>query len=239
MLDDDTRRWGEAIYEQFRETAVIDEDGWAFEVAQRLADRLQAGDPPDARLVPVVVWLEAPYAFTTPGRYVYLSRELLSLSMPEDARAFIFAHEIAHHRLGHLDRLHRLVPWLPRVGAAAAALLAHVTERLLYSPEQELAADRWALELCLAAGFDGRRCLDFFGAMERYQLDHRDIAGVFGPEDEERMAEAELLAMEDDEPRALIELRRWSMRANRWLWTRRRGYPALRERRAALAAMLG
>ena len=53
------------------------------------------------------------------------------------------------------------------------------------------------------------------------------------------MAEAELAAMEDEEPSAVIELRRWSMRASRWLWTRRRGYPALRERRAALVTMLG
>lgn len=40
-------------------------------------------------------------------------------------------------------------------------LFRHLQKRI-YSPEWELAADRHALELCMAAGFDGYRWLHIF-----------------------------------------------------------------------------
>lgn len=43
------------------------------------------------------------FAFTMPGRRIHVSRELLSRGLGELGLAFIIAHEMAHHDLGHLD----------------------------------------------------------------------------------------------------------------------------------------
>jgi hypothetical protein len=112
--------------------------------------------------------------------------------------------------------------------AGALALAAH---RVFVSPEKEAEADRWALERCVAAGYDRARCLTAFDAMERLVLDGGDVDGVFGPEDPERLAEAHLRRL-DGEPEAKLEALLTD--ARRWLWQRRTGYPSIRERRAAL-----
>src|SRR5262249_29523969 len=160
---------------------VIDEGGWAVELARRVADRVQASDPIETRLVPVVTWLQDATPFTAPGRYVYFSREFLQMAMPEDAVALTFAHELAHHHLGHVGRYGAASAWLRRTPGAVATLL-QIGDRLLFSAENESAADRWGFERCLAVGYDGRRCIELFRALEKYALDHGDIDVVFGPD---------------------------------------------------------
>src|SRR3989442_254287 len=73
---------------------------------------------------------------------------------PDDPLAFVLAHEMAHHELGHLNLFHGRLSLLRTVpGAPVAALAVYLVEKLLISPEWELAADARALELCLAAGY--------------------------------------------------------------------------------------
>jgi predicted Zn-dependent protease len=215
-MDQAERERGEALYAFLAEHVVIDHDGWAFERVHRVANRLQKDVAPEERLEPVVTWIEELPAFTAPGRYVYFSRHFLQRGLSEEATAFVFAHEFAHQRLGHLRA------WLSEVpGAWVAGAFAFAAHRVLVSPEKEVEADRWALERCVAAGYDRELCLGAFDAMERVMLDGGCVDGVFGPEDAERLAEGKLDALLAD--------------ARRWLWQRRTGYPSLRERRAALA----
>ncbi len=178
----------------------------------------------------MVIWIEDVTAFTLPGRYVYFSRRLLQLCPAEDAVAFVLAHEMAHHRLGHLR------PWLSEIPGAwlAGVRVRAAYRRALVSPEKEADADRWALERCVAAGYDRARCLTLFDALSRASLDLGDVDGVFGHEDPEDLAEARLRELDGEAPEAKDKLAAFLAEAGRWTWQRGRGYASLHDRRAAL-----
>jgi predicted Zn-dependent protease len=225
-MNDAERERGDAFHELLAEHFVFDQDGWAVERVRRVADRIQAGLAPEERLEPVVAWIERQAAFTLPGRYVYFSRHFLERDLSEEATAFVFAHELAHQRLGHLRE------WLSDVpGAWVVGALVLAAHRALVSPENQAEADRWALERCVRAGYDRERCLGAFDAMERLALDYRSADGVFGPEDPEQLAERRLRELDGERPARIDAL---LDDARHWLWQRRTGYPSIRERRAAL-----
>jgi len=52
----------------------------------------------------VIPWLNEFTAFTTPGDYRFFSRKLFQECSKEAMAAFVIAHEISHHKLGHLDK---------------------------------------------------------------------------------------------------------------------------------------
>jgi Zn-dependent protease with chaperone function len=186
---------------------------------------------------PVVFWSPLRTAFTLPGRYIYLSRSLLEEPLPEDAVAFVFAHEIAHQRLGHMRatlpalRVVRRVP-----GIDLVSLLVQRVVRAATSPEQERSADDWALDRALDVGYDGRACLVFFRVLRKIAIDHGDFDMACGPGDPERHAE-HVLDRDINLPwqNAFAEL---ATRARALRWERLRGYPSLPERQARLEARL-
>lgn len=201
-----------------------EETGWAPERVERVAARLQADRPEDARLVPIVLWIRIFTAFTVPGRYIYVARRLLERCADDESAAFLVAHEIAHHDLGDLS-----VPdWIPepvreRGGQIVASLYAAVSHQL-HGPERECAADRHALELCMKAGYSAEKCLDLFSVLERYAAEVGDEDMIHGPDVDS-----------DDE---LSPDASWMTRARIWLWQRSRGYLPIRDRRAALVKHL-
>jgi hypothetical protein len=80
--------------------------------------------------------------------------------------------------------------------AAAIVLFFRALQHHVYSPDWETAADLRALELCLAAGYDGRKCLRLFDVLEKWFLYYRDFDGVYGLDrgsDEELSPEAPCL----------------------------------------------
>jgi hypothetical protein len=212
--------FGEWLYRELVADVHREETGWAPERVERVAARLQADRSPDARLVPIVLWIRLFTAFTAPGRYVYVSRRLLERCADDESAAFLVAHEIAHHDLGHLS-----VPdWLPegvreRGGRVLASLYAGIVHQL-HGPERECAADRRALELCVKAGYGAAKCLELFGVLERYAAEVGDEDMIHGPD-----------AESDDE---LAPDASWATRARIWLWQRSRGYLPIRDRRAVL-----
>src|ERR1700738_1866604 len=48
-----------------------------------------------------ILWMQEMNAYAAPGRYVYLSRELLQRAASDEPIALVLAHEMAHHDLGH------------------------------------------------------------------------------------------------------------------------------------------
>jgi hypothetical protein len=108
------------------------------------------------------------------------------------------------------------------------AALVGIGDHVLFSPEKEAAADLWAIDRCLEAGYAGEQCLEAFRALEAHSLDHHDIEGVFG-RSEEPASEA---PAERAEPWAGLTTLMEKARA--WKWHVRRGYPSLRARRAAI-----
>jgi predicted Zn-dependent protease len=219
-LAGDEAAWGEWLHEHLVAAYGLETEAWASERVLRVTERLNRerwGGPP---IRAEIVWLQAMTAFAAPGRYVYLSRELLQRLDSDDAVAFVVAHEMAHHDLGHLRLFtgwwrNRLRAALPSAGATVVAAMYRALEHKLIGPERERAADTYALDLCIVAGYDPERCLDVFLALESHALDLGDLDIVFGP---------------DEAPGALpADLRRWG-------WQRGRGYPSLRERVALLRA---
>ncbi len=233
--------FGEKILAWMDEHTVLERTGWAPELCERVATRLQARDAPEIRKQPIVYWSENRTALAIPGRYVYISRRLIEEAMPEDAVAFLFAHELAHHRLGHTKKI---VPALERVRhlpiAHALSFIAVAATRLVRSREQEAQADAWALARCLEVGYDGHACLKLFDVLRNVAENYGDLDMAFGAFDPEASAGR---ALEEDvkgrEPpawrKAISEL---LDRGARTRWELSRGYPSIRDRRARLEAIL-
>ena len=172
-----------------------------------------------------VLALDEVTAFTTFGCYIYISHALARRLETDDALAFVIAHEMAHHDLGHIavyQKCLNLMDLLP--GSSVMAKLLTATERFLFSPEWELAADKFGLELCLSMGYDGARCLKTFDVLTRTALAHKDRDIVYGPDKACAMAAS--------------ELEQWRAQANTWVWQRVRGYPCIEERKESLQALL-
>lgn len=216
----DTDEIGQVIFDRLRDNVVFEEEDWALDRVARVNARLQMVRPRGESFQVVIPWLETFTAFTAPGRYIFVSRSLLQLCRNDEMTAFVIAHEMAHHDLGHLV----IFPdWLRNTATRNKGFhffaLYRSIERRLHGPEMETAADQYALALCLNAGFDGRKCLEFFDVAQKYALDMKDLDGVF----------------EADTPVEIIQLGgMWAKSLWTWLRQRKRGYFPITERRETL-----
>lgn len=210
--------FGEWLYKEIAANAYIEQSGFMPDRVRSAAMRLQTMRPAAERYIAVVPWLESFYAFTAPGKYVYFGRRLLERCPHEDAAAFVIAHEIAHHDLGHIAIF--AGPFARRLASltagAIAVLFFRILQKRIYSPEWELAADRRAIDLCLEAGYDPEKCLYLFHLLELIYLDYGDLGAVFGLDpqsDQELSPEASL-----------------ATKARIWLYQRERGYLPVQDR---------
>jgi hypothetical protein len=214
--------FGEWLHAQIAENAFFERNGFMPDRVRRVAEQLQRDRDDEARFSVEVPWLRVFTAFTAPGRFIYFSRRLLERCPDDETTAFVIAHEMAHHDLGHLNLFSgSFGRHAARLRAGSLAVLFfRVLQKRIYSPEWETAADRRALDLCIAAGYDPYRCLRLFDVLERWSLDNGDLEGVYGldPEsDEELSAEASLF-----------------VKARIWMYQRQRGYLPIQDRRALL-----
>jgi hypothetical protein len=217
--------FGTWLHNAIVDECVIEKSGWALERVERVALRLQSVVPEGERFVVLVPWTDIVTAFTAPGRYIYFSRRLLERCPDDESAAFVVAHEIAHHQLGHLRIFPHRLAALARVnGGWIAAASVHAIEHTVYGPERESAADHRALDLCLQAGYDGQKCIRALEILEQRALDTGDIEGTFGLDTN----------TEDDTTGDTP----WTSKLRTWAWERMRGYPATRDRRAALGRYL-
>ncbi len=200
------------------EAVSFEDAAWAIDRVCRVQDRLQAGRPESEHLLVEIPWIEEATAFTAPGKYIYFSRRLYELCPTDEEVAFVIAHEIAHHDLGHVALFRgwgNAVARLP--GASLFALFFHALESRLYGPEKECQADRHGMDLCLSAGYSGESCLGLFDILEDRAMYIGDEEAVYGPDEES-----------DDE---LDENATWKTKAQIWAWQRKRGYLPIRDRR--------
>lgn len=213
------RVWfGDWFRQQVVENAHVEDHGYYSQQVERVAARLQRDRRLDRRLEVLVLWLRARTAFTAPGRYIYFSRGLLERCPHDEAVAFVIAHEIAHHDLGHLDIFRgAFARHAASLGAGRTMILFfRVLQKRIYSPQWECDADRHAIELCVRAGYDGYRCLDIFRTLELLSLDARDISGVFGPD-----LDSDDVSSPEESVLTKVKF---------WLWQQSRGYLPLRDR---------
>jgi predicted Zn-dependent protease len=206
---------GDEVHTQLMDAFGLETEAWATDRVTRVMEalnrvRLSCPEPGAAPrvLVAEILWLQGMYAFTLPGQYLYVSRRLLERASSDDPIAFVLAHEAAHQDLGH-TRL--LTPTLARFGktlGTALGAVVRLAERIAYSPEQERAADAYALDLSLAAGYRPDSGLTLFSILEQETLDLGDVEGVFGPDTPSK------------------------------LWEKLRGYPSIRQRKGNLTERL-
>src|SRR5215471_11915160 len=91
---------------------------------------------------------------------IYFTRRLLELCRTDEEAAFVVAHQLAHHDLGHVAIFHGWANKIARLpGATLFALFFFALEKRLYGPEKECHADRHGLDLCLTAGYSASKCL--------------------------------------------------------------------------------
>ena len=90
--------------------------------------------------------------------------------------AFVIAHEIAHHELGH-------IPAVSKVLGGRLNVIVHFLQ-IFVSPitraRWENEADMFALNTCIAAGLSGKKCLRTFQVLEKNTLDHHGINAALG-----------------------------------------------------------
>ena len=212
---------GDAIYAAIKENVTIESAPWAIERVNRIMTRFAKVRGKQDEFVVVIPWTQNDYsAYTAPGRYIFFSRNLFQRCSSDDMAALVIAHEMAHHDLGHTTLVRT---WFSRAAHLPFKVLVsglyRLAEKSIYGPERERDADRLALELCVAAGYDGEKCISFFDIMEQIYLDWRDIDGVHGPDE-----------VYDD----LTGNTSWSSKIRIWLHQRQRGYHSVRDRKQML-----
>ncbi len=193
--------------------------------ARRVQDRMQAGSPPGVRKQIEIVRMREVNAFVAPGRYVYITAEFMRRLPTDDAVALVVGHELAHADLGHLFDFRRNATWKDIPAGDIAFVLLYLAQRFVSSPENERDADAYGLDLALRAGYDGDKCLEAFAILNAHMMKIRGARSLVVGPDAARRSTGDPF----DE---------WKARAEVWLWERMTGYPALRERRAALAGRL-
>jgi peptidase M48-like protein len=213
---------GEWLRQEIDNSVFVEKSGHFPDKVARIAQRLQRDRPPERRLLVEIPWISLFTAFTPPGRYIYFARRLLERCPTEETVAFVIAHEIAHHDLGHFrifqrDFARRTMRFGP---GAMVVLFFRVLQHHVYSVEWENAADSRALQICLDADYNGYRCLKIFDVFEKEAFYQRDFDAVYGLDvdsDQELSAEATLLT-----------------KARIWLYLKRRGYLPIQDRKARL-----
>jgi predicted Zn-dependent protease len=133
-------------------------------------------------------------AFATSGGHILVTRGLLAAAESEDALAAVLAHEIAHIQLGHSTkaiRSSRVVDAMLANANAVAAVkdisMAEVSKALGdsaddvvstlvskgYSQTQEYDADKYALQLMAAAGYEPSAMADMLAVLQKQSSNAR------------------------------------------------------------------
>ena len=122
-------------------------------------------------------------AFSVPGGYVYVTRQLMTLMGDESQLAFALGHEVGHVAANHAhqrEAVQRALSWrvLPYIWMgqimggygnelALRNLLAAELQSLRFSREQEYEADTLGLRYMIGAGYDPGGAAELLGALAR------------------------------------------------------------------------
>ena len=147
---------------------MIEREGWRVDRVRRVTERLQEHLPEEDRFESLVIHADQTNAFTGPGRTIFITHRLVDELPDESAAAFVIAHELAHHHLGHIPgRYPRTWPMFdpPPV-----------------SHERERHADLHAIELCMGAGYAPERCILALQILDAFFLHCGELEASLGAE---------------------------------------------------------
>jgi len=219
--DGNSGEGGDWFRQLLEDNVHFEQDAHMLERVRRVEVRLQAGRPKSRRKVVEIPWLDEFSAFTLTGRYIYISRRIYQLCSTDEEVAFVVAHELAHHDLGHLDIFDGLlgnIKTLP--GAALLVGVFRILEGRVYSLEKECEADRHGLRLCARAGYRPEACLRLLDILEEHILNLGNLEAVYG--------------LDEENDHELSENADWVTKLKIWTWHRWRGYLPIRDRRQEL-----
>jgi len=126
-----------------------------------------------------------PNAFALPGGFIFVTRSLADLCLPDRSElAFILGHEMAHVIRGHA--INRIVSQSAIAAASRAAPIRGAVSGWLrkvgvqflestYSQELESEADQLGLRLASAAGYDPRGSLRLFARLAKMRSGPHDL----------------------------------------------------------------
>ena len=129
-----------------------------------------------------------PEAFCLPGGFIFVSRAIMDLCQAnKDEIAFILAHEMIHVIRGHV--MERMISNSAIAAASRASPIRDVLSACLreagakflesaYSQDQELEADKFAVHLVTAAGYDPRGSIRFFQRLAK-SIDQPNLGDYF------------------------------------------------------------
>lgn len=123
-------------------------------------------------------------AFSVPGGYIYITRQLMTLMDDESELAFVLGHETGHVAAGHAQQreeaesraVWQQLPWImlgQMIGGnfgnvvARRGLVSAALETLSFSREQEYEADTLGLRYMVAAGYDPAGAPEMLQALTR------------------------------------------------------------------------
>ncbi len=181
------------LCEEVRRRTHAEPDNRIVQVLADVGARLTAGASKERRFRFETYEANEPNAFALPGGFVFVSGSILKLCLvpgaaaPQvDQAAFVVAHEIGHVLYGHaIERLaassaatlaRRVAP----AGGTLGVWLANTGLRFLetaYSRNQELEADRFAVRLSAAAGYDPQASLQLFRRLAEISRS-ADVSGL-------------------------------------------------------------
>jgi predicted Zn-dependent protease len=133
-------------------------------------------------------------AFSVPGGYIYVTRQLLTLMDDEAELAFVLGHEAGHVAAGHAQEreraenaaVRRQLPWIllggflgGRIGniVATRGILTAKLQTLSFSREQEYEADTLGMRYMAAAGYDPAGAAEMLAALTRNQALEARVQG--------------------------------------------------------------
>lgn len=182
----DISQLGQLIYNAIDEYSLFEKDTWAIERIKRVVNRLNSASQSNQEFKVVIPYLGDFMAFTAPGNHIFISRQLFQMCRNDDMAAFIIAHEMAHHSLGHFSIFPK---WLKKITNINFQLLLlapyRMVESRIYGVKRECDADKYALLHCYKRGYDIKQCLAIFDIFENHALDHGNLDTVFGSEIED------------------------------------------------------
>jgi predicted Zn-dependent protease len=165
-----------------------------------------------------VIILDSPEfnAFASPGGHIFLTRRLVEVTTSEDMLAAVIAHELAHIILKHglsmisdmgltgemaatADRAADFSgnsPSAQRLMSFRGSVTAIIDTMMKngYSQPQEFAADREAVAILAASGYDPGALVDMLRVLQRAQRSQTGGFNTTHPTPEQRIANVEGLA---------------------------------------------
>lgn len=203
----------------------MEHETWATERVARVMAKLNKARRGKPKLLGHVLGLREYAAFTLPGAHLYVSRRLLERCANDAEAAMIFAHEAAHHDLGHLDVFAGWAQKVPKVALGQlVGTVFRMFERRVHSQAHEYAADLHALTLCEKAKFDPKECVQVFDILRMHAIDVGDLDAAYGVDDEVDLADGPLDGL--------------FLRARKLVGTLQRSHPSIADRKERLLASL-